>query len=268
MQKKVGEVFETYDYSMFKKTEWNRNVTEPRIRKITESIEKHGYILNPICVNENYEVIDGQGRLEALKLLGMPVHFYINPGAGKEDCVALNSYNTLWSMYDYICSHASTGSDDYIRIKDLVDRYMHPFGLDAVMFATAGLVGIPKSQIKSGDLKCSAEQYSDGMKRLEKLKEFETGVSKIPGNQKKVYQAVLFAMGLDETKIDLTKLRERIELRYSKAPTVSTMNDALVAISTIYDIRSRDEPVHLEIAYDKYMRGKYLWYGKRYGKTS
>ena len=59
----------TKNYEMFQKLEGNRPVLERRINKIIASINNVGYITSPIIVNDKYEVIDGQGRLEALKQL-------------------------------------------------------------------------------------------------------------------------------------------------------------------------------------------------------
>lgn len=66
------KVYVTDKYSIFRRLSGNRDVKEARVKKIMRSIEKVGYIPNPIIVNENMEVVDGQGRLEAVKRLGLP----------------------------------------------------------------------------------------------------------------------------------------------------------------------------------------------------
>ncbi|WP_299997811.1 ParB N-terminal domain-containing protein, partial [uncultured Clostridium sp.] len=63
----------TKDYLIFKKLEGNRPVVNRRVNKIIASIQNVGYITSPLIVNEKMEVIDGQGRLEALEQLKMPV---------------------------------------------------------------------------------------------------------------------------------------------------------------------------------------------------
>ena len=82
MDKITGNVYQTRDYSKFMRLEGNREVVSKRVVKITKSIQQNGYILNPIVVNEKMQVIDGQGRLEALKGLKMPIDYVIAEGAG------------------------------------------------------------------------------------------------------------------------------------------------------------------------------------------
>lgn len=113
MDKQVGIIYETQDYSMFKHLEGNRTDAVARGAKIIKSIRENGYILSPIAINENAEVIDGQGRLYALECEALPVHYYVVPGAGIDECIAMNIYGTKWKMNDYIESYASRGKQPY-----------------------------------------------------------------------------------------------------------------------------------------------------------
>lgn len=61
-------VYRTNNYDQFKRLVGNREVNPKRVKTIKKSVEEIGYIPNPIIVNENMEVIDGQGRLQALVL--------------------------------------------------------------------------------------------------------------------------------------------------------------------------------------------------------
>ena len=63
-------------------------------------------------------------------------HPCIEVGTGKAECIALNSYNTLWSVRDYIASYANTGNDNYIRLNSLMDEYKI-FGLGNLKHADA-----------------------------------------------------------------------------------------------------------------------------------
>ena len=67
MKESKFKIYETTSYSQFKTMEGNRAVKDGRVNKIVESINKIGYVLSPILVNEKMEVIDGQGRLSALE---------------------------------------------------------------------------------------------------------------------------------------------------------------------------------------------------------
>lgn len=114
MDMAVGYVFSTCDYNAFKKLDGNRDIMEKRKKLLVQSIKERGWIRNPIVVNEKMEVIDGQGRLEALRELGMPVEYVIAEGATIADCIALNVKQSNWTNTDYVKSYAETGNEDYV----------------------------------------------------------------------------------------------------------------------------------------------------------
>lgn len=261
---KVGEIFETRDYSIFITMDWNREVTTKRAHKIRDSIKRNGYVLNPICVNEHFEVIDGQGRLEALKLLGMPVHYYFEVGAGRSECIALNSYNTLWSVRDYITSYANAGNDNYSRLNSLINEFSI-FGMATIYFAATGASALQNEVIKKGNMKCTPEDYNEARNRLMFMQQFIHGVQKLKGKQSAVYQAIYFALGCEG--VDADKLRERLELKYSIAPAIANLKQALDALTDIYNKNARDR-IYLSEMYDKFMRGKYTWYENKWGNSN
>lgn len=121
--KKQINIYTTTDYEQFNRLKGNRDVTNKRVAIIKDSIAQVGYISNPIIVNEGLEVIDGQGRLEALRQLGMPVEFRIVKGLGINECRAMNLKPTGWSISDFVKSYAEYGNENYIRFKDIADKY-------------------------------------------------------------------------------------------------------------------------------------------------
>ena len=94
MFNKVDYVYSTADYSAFKKLTGNRDILENRKNLIISSINERGWIRNPVVVNDNMEIIDGQGRFEALKELGLPIEYVVAHGATISDCIALNIKQT------------------------------------------------------------------------------------------------------------------------------------------------------------------------------
>ena len=108
----IGYVYQTYKYDSFVRLEDNRDVFSNRLNKLIASISER-YICNPIIVNEKREIIDGQGRYEARKSLGLPIHYTIAKGATSDDCRRMNRYNTKWSRLDFATSHAKAGKEAY-----------------------------------------------------------------------------------------------------------------------------------------------------------
>lgn len=109
----IGQIYEEDNYDAFVRLADNRDVLGARINKLIASISEH-YILNPIIVNEKMEIIDGQGRYEACKALGKPIHYIIAAGANSADCRRMNKYNTKWTSLDFAKSYAKSGVSAYI----------------------------------------------------------------------------------------------------------------------------------------------------------
>lgn len=115
MKKAINTIFEENDYSVFKRLDDNRELYEKRVMKLVASF-KEVVINTPVIVNEKMEIIDGQGRFEARKRLGLPITYHIESGLGKDDCIRLNRYNTNWTERDYAISFWRGGNENYGRL--------------------------------------------------------------------------------------------------------------------------------------------------------
>jgi hypothetical protein len=94
-------ILTTTDYSIFKKYKGNRDIDQKHIHNLVESFKK-GVMPFFIEVNTNYEVIDGQNRLEALKILNLPVNYVINANQyDYTDIIRLNNIKKSWKLSDY-----------------------------------------------------------------------------------------------------------------------------------------------------------------------
>lgn len=115
MAKIIGQIFEEENYDIFHRLPDNRDVFGRRLNQLIASISTK-YILNPVIVNEKFEIIDGQGRFEALKTLGKPIHYIIVPGVGSDECRMMNKYNTKWTQLDFAKSFAKAGLQSYANL--------------------------------------------------------------------------------------------------------------------------------------------------------
>ena len=75
---KNNKIYQTSNYDKFTNFLGNRSVTSVKsrhhIEKLMESMKK-SYLPQPIIVDENFSVLDGQHRLEAAKKLKLPIYF-------------------------------------------------------------------------------------------------------------------------------------------------------------------------------------------------
>lgn len=99
----MSEVLQTTDYSIFKQVVCNREVSQPHVNKLVKSITRNNLLkLNPIIVNDNMDVIDGQHRLEAAEKLKTPIYYIVDSTVSKKDLSDLNSVKKNWGVLDYI----------------------------------------------------------------------------------------------------------------------------------------------------------------------
>ena len=117
-------ILETSDYSIFQKHSSNRNIDKSNLNKIINSIKARNLLyLRPIIVNKNFEIIDGQHRLEAAKYLELPVFYQIQPEAVDEDIILLNDNMKRWTIDDYLNYYLSKGNIEYTKLNEFIKKY-------------------------------------------------------------------------------------------------------------------------------------------------
>lgn len=109
----------TLDYNRFKFFDTNRSIVESHVRKLMASIQEIG-LLEEITVNEDYYIIDGQHRFEALKRLKSHIVAKVKIGASSDAIIPVNILRRGWSIKDYIEHYAEQGNQDYQLIREVL----------------------------------------------------------------------------------------------------------------------------------------------------
>ena len=203
-------VYTTKDYSIFKRLVGNRDIPESRISKIIDSIQKIGWVHNPIVVNEKMEVIDGQGRLTALQRLKMPVEYIIAPGASTKECIYMNMNMVNWKLPDFIKSYAEQGNENYQRLLSLMEKYVTG-NLDIISTAVYRVSKSKHRDIKEGILQLTQEQYEAAIPRLEFIKPILEKIDekKLPGSMVTLMQTLIYYF--DYPEVDPERLAYGVE---------------------------------------------------------
>lgn len=116
------QVYKTSNYGLFKMMGDNRNINLLHVSRLVESFkEKH--LICPIIVNEKYEVIDGQHRLQASIEVGVPVYYIKVPGYGINEVQQLNTNQKNWIKMDYLHSYCAEGKKPYLEFREFMDRF-------------------------------------------------------------------------------------------------------------------------------------------------
>lgn len=253
MRRVVGYVYEETDYDEFEYLGGNRDITHAK--KLLESITEHGFHNVPILVNENNEIIDGQGRFEALKILNLPVRYVVEKGADLEACRVLNMQQTNWGPLDYIKSYADDGNENYQRLYQLI----HESNLSASRVIK--IVDIDKSRsgkriterIRSGAFSIGEAEFENALAKLNYIKKFKgfIGKSNAKGNKGFILEVLSFCY--DSPSIDNERLLEKFEsFGDSYLKGIVTISDALVQVGNIYNamIRSKEKKVDIVALYE------------------
>lgn len=114
----------TKNYEQFKFLEGNRAINANHLFQLTKSILKNNLLsVNPILVNEDMHVIDGQHRLEVAKANDLDIYYIILTGATIEQVIELNATVRPWTVRDFILSYANRGNKAYQWLQGFMREY-------------------------------------------------------------------------------------------------------------------------------------------------
>ena len=159
----------TKNYDKFSLIRGNRVLIPGHVARLTTSIlQKNMLPQNPIIVNEKFEVIDGQHRLEVARNNNLEIFYIVVPGARLEEIIVLNSNNKVWNSTDYINSYASQGDHNFLWIKEFIENYAISV-TRALLFLFGSEGHGPRTALRRGKLTLSQEQKDIAEKRADVL---------------------------------------------------------------------------------------------------
>ncbi len=260
-----GRIFRTDDYTMFKELPGNRKDAAVRSKKVIQSIKKNGYVLSPICINENYEIIDGQARKLALQELGMPIDYYIAPGATITDCIAMNIYGTKWTTVDYIDSYADIGNENYIILQRIMRKWGGVFHAPIIIAILCNLYSVSMtSTVRDGLFTIDKDKLPMYEKTFETLEGIKDTLQWMKGNIDYFLMAYNF-IAEKIPSVDVQKLRSRIEIMGGNLKPAVDVKTALASLSEIYNWKLQpDNRIYFDKEYDQYLCRTMAGYKKRW----
>ena len=147
---------------------------------------------------------------------------------------------------DWIKSYADGGNTNYQYLFNLIKAFSD-IKLKVILFAMTGRL-IQGSEVRTGNVKCSAEEYTETIKKLEWLKSVIKPLSNLEGNRWAAECAVVWAYS--DSEVDNNKLIGNITKYYSIATPISTIESALEQIEKIYNYKIRKK-VYIKTNYLK-----------------
>ena len=116
------KILKTYDYNIFKHMKGNRVVNQSHVNKLIKSMSDK-YMAQPIIVNRNMEIVDGQHRFAAAQELELPIYYQVIKGANINDVQRLNTTSKKWSGSDYLNMYCEQNVEDYLIFKQFKEKY-------------------------------------------------------------------------------------------------------------------------------------------------
>tara|TARA_A100001037_G_scaffold103536_1_gene94124 strand:- start:1108 stop:1845 length:738 start_codon:yes stop_codon:yes gene_type:complete len=107
-----NKIYSTTEYGVFNKLRGNRSVNELHVRRLVEAIKEKDLQI-PIIVDHDMNVLDGQHRLDAYKIVGNPITYIIKDKFELQDVRNVNSVNRKWTLTEYLMSYCKLGKKDY-----------------------------------------------------------------------------------------------------------------------------------------------------------
>jgi|GEM_PF-6390530 hypothetical protein len=130
------QIYGTTDLTLFKLMPiGNRNINKKHVDELVERLKKNP-LLVVIAVNEKLEIINGQHRYCALRIINkeraakgkdpLILNFYINEGYGPDECREYNVNGKGWNTKNISASKVQTGDKNYIIYENFKEKHNLP----------------------------------------------------------------------------------------------------------------------------------------------
>ena len=230
--KDAMRVMKTNDYSIFKTIDGNRQVQQKNVNNLIQSM-KEKLLMCPIIVNEDNEVIDGQNRLQALKLLKLPVYYLPVKGYGIREVQMLNTYQKDWGINDFMDCYSKEGRNNYILYKQFYTKWK--FNHQESMNLLIGEINNRDVYYAFRQGTFTVKSYQEAERKAQKIKlvsEYYAGYKR-----RSFVQALLYCFQNDE--YNHAKLIQKLRYQSTKLVDCTTTDAYLSLIEDIYNFKSK-----------------------------
>ena len=239
MNKKIeNKFFETTDYSKFKKTRGNRPVDSAHVEQLKKLISEKD-LYDPIRVNRNMEVIDGQHTLEARKQLDLKVPYIIMDSDDPLDVARLNTGRKNWSMENYLDQHCARNKMDYKICRNKMQQYgIAVAEMVVLLLKQTSLWSRLVTDFKKGlfVIPAGGIEHADKIgTRLMQLKKYFYGIESTKNKRFKRSMVCSYIVAARHPKFDHKRFLKACQSRSSWFLTGTSTADYVAIIERIYN---------------------------------
>lgn len=138
--KKVNTIYETKEYDNFKLLKENREIKKSHVDYFVRELKENGQQI-PLKVNRKNQILEGQHRFTACKILGIPFKFFYENEKVTRKKQLLNLINLQkgldWSLQNHLDTQCTIGNQVYIAFRQLREKHSE-FTLSTVVTLVEG----------------------------------------------------------------------------------------------------------------------------------
>ena len=176
MIKEIGKLYTTTNYHIFKYYDHNRVIDQKNVERLKKSILENKGLLQPVLVDKDFYVVDGQHRVTACKEVGMPVIFnQLDRAYTIEEVQEIQRIRQAWKIEDYVESEVKRGENDcYEVLLEYSKKYSLPLNLTAAIFL--GTTKNVKTQLITGNFHFTPKQKQEAFIVFKKLNDIREAI--------------------------------------------------------------------------------------------
>jgi hypothetical protein len=141
--KKVNTIYETKEYDNFKLLKENREIKKSHVDYFVRELKESGQQI-PLKVNKKNQILEGQHRFTACKILGIPFKFFYEKENVTKKKQLLNLINLQkgldWSLQNHLDTQCTIGNQVYIAFRKLREKHSE-FTLSTIVTLVEGKSG-------------------------------------------------------------------------------------------------------------------------------
>ncbi len=209
---KVGvssrNIYWTTEYGIFGSISGNRDLNEPKIKRIVKCILEDKIDLLPYCpilVTDKLMIIDGQHRRIVAKLTKRQLYFSIVQDFTIRQIAKINQNTTAWKMKDFLNCYIDIGVYDYKILQQFLEDFPffgQSFAVRILYYGTSSLGGPSNTTFKDGEFKAKylefatdvgnkIKDYSEFKESPVKFRNFQVAIFKLNESDKYSHAEVI-----------------------------------------------------------------------------
>jgi len=230
----VNKVLKTQDLELFKPIQGNRVPNIAHVKRLAKSIEANGILQNPIIINANWEVVDGQHRLLAAKMAKSAIYFIQVEDYNLAEVQVLNLNQKNWSKKDFLDAYADMGVESYVRLRDFM-KSNPAFTISSAIAICSNSTGVKSHSFNDGNW--TAQDFSLSQSFVDSLIEVKPYYK---GFARQTFIRTMMYLSRNQN-FDFDKFLQKLSMQSSKMVDCTTVEGYKCLIEEIYNYKNRNK---------------------------